>query len=613
MPRSLRILTVAVLLVQALPAWPAGGPPLPAQDDRWIRVETAHFTLFSNAAEERTVEIGLRLETLREALSRILPTLRVDSPQPLWTFVFKSDASFSPYKRRTAFAPHRLSGSFAKQRDANFLAINAGRPIDPWRVLSHEYFHYFLSTNFTDLPLWFNEGIAECFSTFDFDEGRAEIGEPPDEYVHMLRQRSWIPLEELFRVDATSKEYNQVRGSVAFYAESWLLVHFILWGDLDGRSNGLRRLAGFPAGESLAEALKPVLGADRDGLQARALEYARHGRLRPTVTALPDLKIDTSHRSAPMGRAAALQRLGDLLMRSDVGRQDEAEGHFREALRLDPALAAAYTGLGMVRDAQDRFADAAGFFEKAIALDPDDAMPRLYYGESLLRRDSSGGSMRQVAADATPPGLLLAREHFRKAIRLQPGLAEAYAGFGATFVRESGPVAEGIAALEKVLPLLPLRSDVIFNLAALYARQGDRDRAEAVMEPLLSRSRDPEEIARGRETLLQAEYARARDQLNAGDTERGLARLKNIHAQTHDPAMKQGLALQIADIEQTVEANRQLAVYNEAVDLANRGSYRKATRLLEDLLREATDPDVLASARTLLARIRRATGESGPK
>lgn len=603
MTRLLRALTAIALLVSAGSSLSAAAFSLPPEKDRWIRVETAHFTLISNAAKERTTEIGLRLEAMREVLGRMLPELHVDSRQPLRAFVFKDNASFAPYKSRSAIAPDRMAGSFAKHRDASFLALNAGRPLDRWRVVHHEYFHYFLSNNFTGIPLWFSEGAAECFSTLEIDEGRVEIGRPPDNYILRLRKNPWIPFGDLFRIDGSSEEFKEIRGSRAFYAESWALTHYLLWGDAHGRSRGIRFLGKYPPGSSLVEGLERLLGSDWGGLESRVAEYVRNGRHRPTVTVLEDLKIDTSLRTTPMGRAEVLQRLGDFLVLSDLGREEQAEAHFREALRIDPALARAYLGLGLVSDARKRFDQAAAFFEKAIALDPGDAMARLYYGESLLKSDAGRGPMYRFAV-ATPPVTLLAREQFRQALRLRPDLADAYAGFGNTYLREVGPIAEGIEAMEKALPLLPGRSDVVLNLAALHARNGDRDRARAVMEPLLSRSKDPAMIELGRETLLQADYSRARSKMIQGDIEESVALFKTILAQTHDPVMKDTLELQLAEIERTTEAGRQVGIYNQAVDLANRGDFRKAKGILEGLLSEATDPDVITSAKTLLKRIR---------
>ena len=51
--------------------------PLPDRSEPWIKVRTAHFTLFSNASEQYTVEIGMDLERFREALARLVSGLEL--------------------------------------------------------------------------------------------------------------------------------------------------------------------------------------------------------------------------------------------------------------------------------------------------------------------------------------------------------------------------------------------------------------------------------------------------------------------------------------------------------------------------------------------------------
>jgi len=54
-----------------------------------------------------------------------------------------------------------------------------------------------------------------------------------------------------------------------------------------------------------------------------------------------------------------------------TGRPDEAEGHLREAIRLEPAFAEAHNSLGIVLARLGRIDEAVDQFKAALALRPD--------------------------------------------------------------------------------------------------------------------------------------------------------------------------------------------------------------------------------------------------
>src|SRR5262249_51204049 len=77
------------------------------------------------------------------------------------------------------------------------------------------------------------------------------------------------------------------------------------------------------------------------------------------------------------------------------------------------------------------------------------------------------------------------RALFRRCIEIRPSFVQAYVGYGATFVLDSGDPLSGIAALESARRLAPARADVAAMLAILYVRRGRSERAA----PLIARAR----------------------------------------------------------------------------------------------------------------------------
>src|SRR5436305_3638879 len=186
--RTLHAAALAVTL------WALAAPAraLPSPKASWIEVHTASFTLFSEAGERKTREIGTDLERLRDALSQLSPGLTLSSPAPTYIFVFRDAPSFQPYQRTYNGKPLDSGGYFLGRQLANYVAINGDQHGDERAIIYHEYLHYLMHNNYAALPLWMNEGLAEYYSTFQTDRNEARIGLPIPEHVFWLRQHSFI-------------------------------------------------------------------------------------------------------------------------------------------------------------------------------------------------------------------------------------------------------------------------------------------------------------------------------------------------------------------------------------------------------------------------------------
>ncbi|HXH28133.1 MAG TPA: tetratricopeptide repeat protein, partial [Candidatus Polarisedimenticolia bacterium] len=481
MPHRLARLLPALLLALAA-ATPVAA--LPPDSDPWIEVRTEHFVLYSDAPESFTRAVGRRLETFRDVLGRLNPDLRVESPLPTSIYVFADDHAFEPYKRKVGSRPSDMDGYFVAHRDGNYVAVNARPEGDPFLPVYHEYVHFFMNTNFDNLPLWFNEGIAEFYSTMRLTADGVEVGRPLGVYARFLHASRPLRLAGLMAVTTDSPAYNERTRQGIFYAESWALVHYLIMDAPAWRENLVARLRRLDRGEPLQALVAPV---DLETLQARFFDYIRRGRYRFNIIDLKTLAPDDRATVTPMTRPDVLYRLGDFLAHGEGNRAADAEAHFRAALAIDPRHAPSLAGLGFLRDGQGRFAEASAYYERALALAPDDPRTCALYAGSLMLRHFQDGVARFRVSDATPPDFARARALFLKSLSLGPPTGTIYAGLGSTYAFDRTGLGPGIAALETAHRLLPSRHDIVYNLVGLYARDGDRDKAQRLVEEVLDR------------------------------------------------------------------------------------------------------------------------------
>ncbi len=584
--RTLHAAALAVTLWAA--AVPAGA--LPSPKSSWIEVHTASFTLFSEAGERKTREIGEDLERLRDALSQLSPGLTLSSPTPTYIFVFKDAPSFQAYQRTYNGKPVDSGGYFLGRQLANYVAINGDQHGDERAIIYHEYLHYLMHTNFAALPLWLNEGLAEYYSTFQVARDEARIGLPIPEHILWLRQHALIPFATLFAVTDKSPEYNETDRRGGFYAESWALVHYMISGNPERRRQASEYLRLVQAGTPPDQIFAKAFGTDPAVLQQELQQYVRKKLF--DYTRLP-IRREASVAAdvKPMARADVLYRLGDLLANLGDDHAADAAEYFRAALALQPDHGQALAGLGFLAEQAGRKDEARSFYEKAAKLAPDDVRVQYLYANNLID-------------DPGPDSLRKARAALTRAVALRPDFGEAWARLGYTYQAEESLPPEAIQALETAHRLLPARMDVAHNLSLAYARTGQTAKAEDLIEHVLVPQATPEEIASAREGLLDEEHRRAEELVNAQKLAEALPVLESVQAKTSRPQRRAEIEQQIEEIRHALNFNAFVDHYNQAVELANRGKVQEAVAILEPLLQTTQDPMQVERARSLLERLK---------
>jgi hypothetical protein len=184
------ISSLGLALLTCLPATsdPAQGWDPPDESSRWFTIHSDHFVIHTNATAERGGEIALSLELFRNFFARLAPGLELRSPSPTKIVAFRDSRAYAPYKTAPDTPGTRVLGQFLRHPDGNFLTIVAdSRHVGAFAVIYHEFVHYLVDHNFPRVPLWFNEGLAEYYSTLTVEDGRVYLGRPVERHVRWLR------------------------------------------------------------------------------------------------------------------------------------------------------------------------------------------------------------------------------------------------------------------------------------------------------------------------------------------------------------------------------------------------------------------------------------------
>lgn len=536
---------------------------LPREKDQWIEVTTDHFSFYSNAGERTTRAIVNDLEELRAVLVRI-SNLDENSPLPVSVYIFKNDRSFTPYKNLYNGRPAASTGYFLQRDHGNYIAIDGGSKSVPSGVVYHEFVHYFASTNLPALPLWFEEGLAEVYQTFEISGGKARIGIPIVNHIYRLRTSPTLSFEELFAVDHGSPVYNEEDRKGTFYSQSWALVHYLLIGNEQRRRETETYVALLHDGISHDEAFDRAYSTDFDALELELSRYLTR-KIFPILEISVSGVTETTMGIRDMSHSEVLYRLGDLLMQQERPRSEVID-HFQASLKFDPTNGQTLGALGLLAEDRAQWDQARQYYDRAIKAAP--ANPSVLYrsGSFLLRR---GDDMER------------ARDILRESTRLDPGFAPAWVALTGSYMAAGDYSPAALEAAETAHSLLPSRTDVAASLLRQYLHNDRRE--DAVKLTRRSFTSDPADSRLSWGIIARDDLERAREMLRLGrldHAQEALADAELAARQTADPDL---LLSRIQTVRSNIVEMRVTSRYNQAVTAFNTGDVTAARAILVDL------------------------------
>ena len=214
LPRTVRDHAAAAVFAMLLPcAAPAA--------EQWLKLQSSHFELYTTAGEKKGREAVLYFEQVRDFFQRTRGTSKTLPDTPVRIIAFRSDKEFEPYRFNTAASAFYLEGY-----DRDYIVMRSISP-EYYPVAVHEFTHLLVKHTGAELPVWFNEGLAELYSTLKPTGKKVLVGEVIPGRFYYLQQHKWLSLEALTTADHNSPYYNERDRAGVFYSESWALVHML--------------------------------------------------------------------------------------------------------------------------------------------------------------------------------------------------------------------------------------------------------------------------------------------------------------------------------------------------------------------------------------------------
>jgi tetratricopeptide (TPR) repeat protein len=225
----------------------AAPAPAPARtkEPKWSRINSAHFSVLTNAGDDKGRETVTRIEQMRDIFAQLFRKTKLRLPEPLDVIALRSDEEYIRMAPLRQGRPISAPGFFLAGEDRTFIVLDLAAE-DSWRAVSREFARLLLNFNYPPTQDWFDEGFAQYFSSLRLANNQAQIGgdpmqnlpwghalpgqvsaasDLPKSFVELLGGQ-WLPMPDLFTIRANSSGSPPM--SPMFYAQSWIVMHYLL-------------------------------------------------------------------------------------------------------------------------------------------------------------------------------------------------------------------------------------------------------------------------------------------------------------------------------------------------------------------------------------------------
>ena len=528
-----RFLAICLLFsVCSLPALSAEPP--------WLEINSAHYRVITDAGEKKGREVAFRFEQMRAVFANVLGKDRLHQSIPLTILAFDNDKFYYQVAPLHNGQPISVPGFFLSGQDQDFIVLNLSES-DPWRAVAHDFALMLLTYNYPPAQPWFDEGLAEYFSSIRLNDQQVEIGGDPEpgresspKPADLLAAQPWLPIAELF---ATKPAASTNQSTTLYNAESWVVMHYLLH---EKKLPEIGAYFGLALNQHLPvdDAIQRAYGVSSAQLEQAVKEYCRSWTVSPAPKAsahpsdsspqvdrfpspigpedsaitwkpIPEPEVRAVYAGVqtriPERRELGLKTLHDLAEKPTVADQKAEAKHTKRIGEDEEQLPTnaignpvAHRVLAWDHIEHGEFDEAFGELKDAAALNPRDMWIRYYLSLAKYRVAQAKHSEMY--------GLANMMLDLRSVLEWYPEMADAYDLLALARTAGGGPTA-ALQAERAAIGLSPRNENYVFHLAQIYVAGKKWDTANALLDRLKSSS-NPQIAAEANDLLSQASAER---------------------------------------------------------------------------------------------------------
>ncbi len=480
----------------------AGGASLAKKPEVWVEVRSPNFIVLTNSNEKQGRSIAYQFELIRAVFRRFFNVQGSTTDPPVIIIAARDEDTLKAllpeyWAKKGLMHP---AGLYLGSLEKNYVALRLDVTLDkeayePYETVYHEYVHYLTRRSMSELPLWLVEGLAEFYGNTRIQGDRVIVGAPSSSNIIVLRQNRLLPLGTLFAVNASSPFYHEKNKTSIFYAESWVLTHFLITRDWRENTHHLPDFVQL-LNQNVApeEAARRSIG-DPAALDKELDQYIGRFLFSAARMNVPPEIDPSAFQVQPVSEAESLATRGDFMARDR--HYQEAQEMLEEALKLDPKLAAAHEDMGFLYTQQNKMEEATKWYAQAVALNSQSYLANYFYAASLLKGKLDDNS----AAEA--------ESCLRAAIKLGPDFAPAYTALGYLLATRHENLDEAYRMTLNAVRLEPGNIHYRLNSAQVLMLMGRAEAAVMVAQRAAAMAKTPEEQAEASSVLANAQQYQA--------------------------------------------------------------------------------------------------------